>query len=163
MQIIIIAAIADNLIIGNNNNMIWRLPRDIKRFRNMTMGNYVIMGRKTFESIKKPLIGRQNIIITRNTNYLFSGIQVFHSLYEIIYDLKKKNIKKVFIIGGGQIYNQYINIADTLELTIIHNNFQGDTKFPQILPKIWKKKLEISFTKDANHLFNYSFITYKRR
>lgn len=162
MKIIIIAAIADNLVIGNNNSMIWKLPEDIKRFKKITMGNYVIMGRKTFESIKKPLIGRKNIVITRNNNYIFNGVKVSQSLDETIFYLKKKNTKKVFIIGGGQIYNQSINIAHTLEITIIHNKFQGDTKFPIILPEVWKKTREVCFVKNKNSIYNYSFITYKR-
>lgn len=163
MKIIIIAAISNNLIIGNNNNMIWKLPKDIKRFKNFTMGNYVIMGRKTFESIKKPLIGRKNIVLTNNINYLFPGIITVHSLNESIYYCKKKNIKKVFIIGGGGIYNQFINIADTLEITVIHNKFQGDTSFPKIIPELWNKIEEICFIKDKYNLYNYSFITYKRK
>lgn len=162
MKIIIIAAIADNLVIGDNNSMIWKLPEDIKRFKKITMGNYVLMGRKTFESIKKPLIGRKNIVITRNNNYICTGIQVVSSLDEIIFSLKKKNIKQVFIIGGGEIYNQTINIAHTLEITIIHNTFKGDTKFPIIMPELWKKTREICYLKNKNNIYNYSFITYKR-
>lgn len=162
MKIIIIAAISDNLIIGNKNNMIWKLPNDLKRFKKLTMGNYVIMGRKTFESIKKPLIGRKNILITRNTNLVIPGIKIANSLDQILFDLKKKNIKKIFIIGGGEIYQQSINIAHILEITIVHNNFQGDTKFPKIIPELWKKIRELYYLKDKNNLYNYSFITYKK-
>lgn len=162
MKIIIIAAISENLIIGNNNQMIWRLPKDLTRFKKLTMGNYIIMGRKTFESIQQPLIGRKNIILTKNTNYFFPGIQVVHSLNVILSDLKSKNIQQVFIIGGGQIYDQTINLAHTLEITVIHKIFQGNTIFPKIIPKYWQITRKISFLKDIHNKYNYSFITYNR-
>lgn len=162
MKIIIIAAISDNSIIGNNNQMIWRLPIDRQRFKKLTMGNYIIMGRKTFESIQRPLIGRKNIILTKNINYFFPGIEIVYSLNQVLSDLKKTNIKKVFIIGGGQIYHQAIQIAHTLEITRIHTQFQGDTFFPKILPKLWKITAQESFIKDETNRYNYSFITYNR-
>lgn len=162
MKIIIIAAISANFIIGNNNNMIWKLPKDLKRFKNLTMGHYIIMGRKTFESIKKPLIGRKNIILTKNSNYFYPGIQIFYSLKLILSHLNKKNIKQVFIIGGGQLYNQAIKIAHTLEITFIHHTFKGDTKFPKIIPHLWQITHKQSFIKDKDHIYNYSFITYNR-
>lgn len=168
MKIIIIAAISSNGIIGNNNNMLWSLPNDIKRFKNYTIGHTVIMGRKTFESInQKPLIKRNNIIITHNKNYYIhnlykyrNNIKIFYSITECIFNLKKKNIKKVFIIGGGEIYKQFINIANILELTIVHQNFDGDIKFPYINISIWKKINEIYYKKDKLHNYNYSYITY---
>lgn len=163
MKIIIIAAISDNSILGNNNQMIWKLPKDIQRFKKLTMGHYIIMGRKTFESIKTPLIGRKNIILTKNTNYFYPGIQIMYSLNKSLYHLKKKNIERVFIIGGGQIYNQAINIANILEITMIHQHFTGDTLFPKIIPSIWEITQKISFSKDKHNLYNYSFITYKRK
>lgn len=163
MEIIIIAAIDLNSIIGNNGNMLWHLPNDIKRFKKFTLNNIVIMGRKTFESIKnKPLYNRENIIITNNKKYYFPGIKINNSLKETIFSLKKNKLKKVFIIGGGEIYKQSIKYANILYITIIHHKFEGNIKFPKISLLEWDKKDEFFFKKDKDHLYNYSYITFIR-
>lgn len=123
----IIAAISKNGVIGNNNKLLWHIPEDFARFKKITSGHPVIMGRKTFESIGKPLSNRTNIIITRDENYKTEGCLVVHSLEEAI---KLANGKKIFIIGGGQIYKQAITFADKLYLTVIKKDFSGDTYFP---------------------------------
>lgn len=133
----IIAAISENLIIGNENKLLWHIPEDMQRFKMLTTGHAVIMGRKTYESIGKPLPKRTNIIITRDEDYKTDGCLVVHSLAEAIRlakelpaDAKAMAGKKIFIIGGGQIYAQSINLADKLYLTIVKGNFSGDTYFP---------------------------------
>lgn len=123
----IIAAISENRVIGNNNKLLWHIPEDFARFKKITSNHPVIMGRKTFESIGKPLSNRTNIIITHDENYKTEGCLVVHSLEEAI---KKAVGKKIFIIGGGQIYQQAISLADKLYLTVIKKNFTGDTYFP---------------------------------
>lgn len=123
----IIAAISQNLVLGKDNKLLWHIPEDFARFKKITSGHPVIMGRKTFESIGKPLSNRTNIIITRDENYKTEGCLVVHSLEEAI---KLANGKKIFIIGGGQIYKQAISLADKLYLTVIKKDFSGDTYFP---------------------------------
>lgn len=123
----IIAAISENRVIGNNNKLLWHIPEDFARFKKITSGHPVIMGRKTYESIGKPLSDRTNIIITRDENYKTEGCLVVHSLEEAIRLAKGK---KIFIIGGGQIYKQAISLADKLYLTVIKKNFTGDAYFP---------------------------------
>ena len=125
----LIAAVSKNWVIGNNNTLIWKLPADLKRFKEITSGHPVIMGRKTYESIGRPLPNRRNIIITRDVNYSVDGCEVTHSLTDAL-ELVKDS--EVFIIGGGEIYQQSMSIADRIYLTIVHENFNGDTYFPEI-------------------------------
>ena len=141
----IIAAISENRVIGNNNKLLWHIPEDFARFKKITSGHPVIMGRKTFESIGKPLSNRTNIIITHDENYRTEGCLAVHSLEEAIKTAKSSYAKtsadakaladkpageKIFIIGGGQIYKQAIALADKLYLTVIKKDFTGDTYFP---------------------------------
>ncbi len=123
----IIAAISQNLVLGNKNKLLWHIPEDFARFKKITTGHPVIMGRKTFESIGKPLPDRTNIIITHDQNYTVEGCLIVYSLEEAI---KSAKGKKIFIIGGGQIYKQAIILADKLYLTVIKKDFTGDTYFP---------------------------------
>ncbi|AWU44398.1 dihydrofolate reductase [Blattabacterium punctulatus] len=164
MKIVLISAISKNGFIGKNNKLMWHLPNDLKRFKNMTIGEIVLMGRKTFESIGKPLPGRKNIILTKKNkiklSYSYNGIfKIFSSLKEV-YDL---NYKKIFVIGGEKIYTSTINKAKILELTIIHKKFYGDAKFPKINFKKWEKKYEFFYEKDKNHLYDYSFVRYEKK
>lgn len=129
-QISIIAAIGSNRELGKDNKLLWNIPEDLKRFRKLTMGHPVIMGRKTFESIGKSLPNRANIIITRDKNYQIVGCLIAHSLEEAINMAKEKDKKEIFIIGGGQIYEQAISIADKLYLTVVEGNYNADTFFP---------------------------------
>lgn len=131
----IIAAISQNLALGKDNKLLWHIPEDFARFKKITSGHPVIMGRKTFESIGKPLSNRTNIIITHDENYKTEGCLVTHSLEEAIKTAKSSYAKatedkEIFIIGGGQIYKQAISLADKLYLTVIKKDFSGDTYFP---------------------------------
>jgi len=127
----IIVAMANNRVIGKDNDMPWgRLPVDLKHFKEITNGNPVIMGRKTYESIGKPLPNRTNIIISRNKDLKINGVSVVSSLDEAIEVANFENPKEIFIIGGGNIYNQSINIIDKLYLTLIDLEIDGDTFFP---------------------------------
>lgn len=156
-----IAAKAENNIIGNNNELIWHLPNDLKRFKQLTSGHPVIMGRKTFESIGKPLPNRTNIVITRNHDWFSEGIVIVNSLEEAI-EKAKETDHDVFIIGGGNIYNQALWMSDTLEITEVHHEFDGDTHFPEIDSNEWKEVYRERFPKDEKHSFEYSFIRYER-
>lgn len=142
-----------NRVIGDSNTLIWHLPEDLKRFKQLTTGNTIVMGRKTYESIGKPLPNRRSIIITRDTNYLVDGCEVVNSLEEAL--LLSNN--DCFIIGGGEIYRQAIDISDKIYLTLIDKEFEGDTTFPEIGD--WHQSSCESFSNDK---FDYSFIEYER-
>lgn len=126
----IIAAIGENRELGKNNKLLWHIPEDFKRFKEITSNHPVIMGRKTYESIGKPLPNRVNIIVTRDKNFHAENCFAVYSLEAAIDLAKTKDEKEIFIIGGGQIYNQAINIADKLYLTIVKEKFGADTFFP---------------------------------
>jgi dihydrofolate reductase len=153
----IIVAISKNRIIGNNNQLIWKLSSDLKRFKELTNGNPVVMGRKTYESIGRPLPNRRNIIITRNSEYEVEGCEIVSSLEEALL-LTNNNC---FIIGGGEIYKQSLNIADKIYLTLVDKDFEGDTSFPE-LGKEWAKINQDDFEADEKNEYNYSFIEYDR-
>jgi dihydrofolate reductase len=149
----IIVAMSKNRVIGNSNTLIWHLPEDLKRFKQLTTGNTIVMGRKTYESIGKPLPNRRSIIITRDTDYSVEGCEVVNSLEEALL----LSNSDCFIIGGGEIYRQSIDVADRIYLTLINKEFEGDTSFPEI--KDW---VEVSSENFVTDYFGYSFIEYER-
>ena len=153
----IIVATSKNRVIGNNNSLIWKLPADLKRFKQITTGNTVVMGRKTYESIGKPLPNRRNIIITRDTNYLVDNCEIVNSLEEALMLCNND----CFIIGGGEIYKQSIDIADKIYLTLVQEDFEGDTYFPEI-GKEWTKVFREDYEGDEKNEHKYSFIDYER-
>lgn len=154
-EIIIIAAIAENNVIGKDNDIPWRIKEDFLHFKNLTMGHPCIMGDRTFESLPtRPLPGRENIICTLNKNYKAQGATVFNSFDAAIEYCKDK--EKVYIIGGATIYRLGLNVADTLELTRVHMNPEGDTFFPEINFDEWK------LIKEDPH-DGYTFLTYIRK
>jgi dihydrofolate reductase len=132
MIISLIAAMSGNRIIGRNNKMPWKLPSDRKRFHEITRGHYVIMGRKTFESIGRPLPGRKNIILTRQRNYMVEGCIIAHDLDSAF--TACGDTDEVFICGGGEVFQETIFMADRIYLTIVHAVVEGDTLFPDIPP-----------------------------
>ena len=161
-MITIIAAIGSNNELGKDNDVIWHLPADLMRFKKVTTGHAIIMGRNTFESIGKPLPNRRSIIITRNTSYTKEGCEVVHSLEDAINLIQDQ--EHAFIIGGAQIYNESMNknLVDQLDITEVHQNFEADVFFPVIKNSIWKEVSRASFSSDEKNKFNYSFITYKK-
>ena len=161
-MIIIIAAIGLNNELGKDNDLIWHLPADLKRFKKVTPGHAIIMGRNTFESIGKPLPNRRSIIITRNTSYKKEGCDVVHSLEEAINLIKDQ--KNAFIIGGAQIYKEAIEkqLVDQLDITKVHQNFEADVFFPTIDQSVWEEISEETFLPDDKNQYTYSFISYKK-
>lgn len=158
----IIVATAENEAIGKNNKLIWHLSDDLKRFKDLTNGHHIIMGRKTFESFPKPLPNRTHIVITRQQNYTApQGVVIVNTLDEAI--LAVKNDRQPFIIGGGEIYKQAMDLAETIELTRVHETFEADTFFPKIDTSIWKEINNKLQEKNKTHQHAFSFITYKRR
>ncbi|NJN50135.1 MAG: dihydrofolate reductase [Polaribacter sp.] len=157
-----IAAIAKNNALGKDNDLLWHLPADLKRFKNTTSGYPIIMGRKTYESIGKPLPNRTNIIITRNTDYFVDGCLIARNLQDALQLVK--DVEHVFIIGGAQIYKQALEqeLADFLDITLVHQNFEADVFFPKIDSKKWKLISQEDFKKDEKNPLNYSFLKYKK-
>ena len=161
-ELTIIAAAAENDAIGLGNKLIWHLSDDLKRFKALTNGHHIIMGRKTFESFPKPLPNRTHVVITRQKDYQApSGVILVHSLEDAI-DASKSDAQP-FIIGGGQIYKQAMAIADKIELTRVHHNFDADTYFPKIDSSVWKETANVFNKKDADHDYEFSFLTYERK
>lgn len=153
----IIVATSKNRVIGKSNDLIWHLPADLKRFKEMTTHNTIIMGRKTYESIGKPLPNRRSIVITRDINYKLYGCDVVNSLEEAL-ELCDDNC---FVIGGGEIYKQSLIYADKIYLTEIDEDFDGDTYFPE-LGSEWVKLSKVSFDSDEKNKHSYSFIEYEK-
>ena len=159
-MITIIAAIAKNNALGKDNKLIWHIPADLKRFKKVTVNHHVIMGRKTYESLGKPLPNRTNIIITRNANFKAEGCVVVNSLQDAIEATKED--KSPYILGGAEIYKQAILIADKLDLTFVHHNFEADAFFPEIDKTIWKETLREDFKANDKNKYDYSFVTFER-
>ncbi|HAH55177.1 MAG TPA: diacylglycerol kinase [Flavobacterium sp.] len=160
-MIILIAAVAENNALGKNNDLLWHLPKDFKRFKEVTTGHHIIMGRKTFESFPKPLPNRTHVIITRQKNYHIEGCIVVQNLEKALAVCPKN--EPVFIIGGGEIYSQSIHLANQLDITRVHHSFEADVFFPEIDPNIWKLTSEIFNPKDEKHLYDYTFQTFVRK
>jgi len=160
-MIIIIAAVAENNALGKNNNLLWHLPKDFKRFKEITSGHYIIMGRKTFESFPKPLPNRTHVVISRQKDYLPEGCIVVENLEKAIAVCPKN--ENLFIIGGGEIYSQSIHLADQLDITRVHHSFDADVYFPEIDAEIWELTSETLNPKDEKHLFDFTFQTFVRR
>lgn len=159
----IIAAAGEDHALGKDNDLIWHLSDDLKRFKNLTNGHHIIMGRKTFESFPKPLPNRTHIVITRQQNYTVpSGVIVVHNLKDALD--ASKNDTQPFIIGGGEIYRQAMPLADKIELTRVHGTFEdADTHFPEINESQWQETARSYHNKDANHPYDFSFITYVKK
>lgn len=160
-MITIIAAVAANNALGKNNQLIWHIPADLKRFKKVTSNHHVIMGRKTYESLGKPLPNRTNIIITRNKEYTVEGCVIVNSLQEAIEVVKEDS--NPFILGGAQIYKQALDFADKLDLTLVHHNFEADAFFPEIDLKIWKEISREDFKANEKNSYNYSFVTFIKK
>ncbi len=166
MTVCIIVAASENGVIGKDNDLIWNLPKDMKFFKETTLGHHVIMGRKNFESIPhkyKPLPNRTNVIITRQENYTAPGCIVVHSIRAAIQIAKDNGDKTPFIIGGGEIYNLALkeNLVDKIYLTKIYHSFNGDTFFP-LLDERWVESSRIDYKADRKHAYDYSFLTFKK-
>jgi dihydrofolate reductase len=160
-NISIIAAIGENHELGKDNQLPWRISGDLKRFKKITSGHTVIMGRKTFDSIQnKPLPNRRNIIITRDRNYNQENIEIVNSP-----DAALKKIdpsEEVFIVGGAAIYELFLPVTNRLYLTVVHKSFEADVYFPKFLQTEWKEIEHIDVTDDPQSGLDYSYITLQR-
>jgi dihydrofolate reductase len=157
----IVVAMGEKNEIGFENQLLWHLPKDLKHFKDLTSGHPVIMGRKTYESIGKPLPNRTNIVISRKEDWFQEGILIVGSIKEAV-KFAKKIDEEVFIIGGGNIYAQTMDIVDKLEVTLVKADLEADTYFPKIDTKIWKKTAEFCHEKDEKNQYDFCFQTFER-
>ena len=157
----IIAAAAENNALGKDNDLVWHLPDDFKRFKRLTSGHHIIMGRKTFESFPKLLPDRTHVIITRKKDYKPEGSIVVHSLEEAI--RVSKLDEQPFIIGGGEIYKMGMKVADKIELTRVHGEFDADTFFPEFDENEWNLVKEQYHEQDEKHNYAFTYLTYERK
>lgn len=155
-----IAAVAENFALGKDNELVWHLPDDFKRFKQLTTNHYIIMGRKTFESFPKPLPNRTHVIITRQQDYTAEGCLVVANLADALALIPED--ENAFVIGGGEIYALALPFTDVIELTKVHARFEADTFFPEIDSKQWKLVSEEYHPKDEKHLFDFTYETYRR-
>ena len=160
MKLSIIVAAAANGVIGRDNQLPWRLPADLRHFKQTTMGKPILMGRKTWESIGRPLPGRTNIVITRDSDYAAAGCVVVNSIDAAL--LAAGSQDEIMVIGGAELYRQVLPRTDTIYLTRIHENFEGDTVFPELVTSEWRETERADQLPDENNPHDYSFIRLER-
>lgn len=156
-----IVAAAENNAIGKDNQLLWHLPNDLRFFKRNTTGHPIIMGRKTYESVGKPLPNRRNIIITRQTGYAVEGAEVVHSLGEALDSCSGE--PEVFVLGGAEIYEQALPFVDRIYLTRVHAELPGDSFFPELNEQEWQLASAESHPADDRHAYSYTFRIYKRQ
>lgn len=156
-----IAAAAENNALGKDNDLVWHLPDDFKRFKQLTTGHYIIMGRKTFESFPKLLPNRTHVIITRQKDFKPEGTIVVSSMKEALE--ASKSDPRPYIIGGGEIYKIGLEVADAIELTRVHGEFEADTFFPEIDKEKWELTKDEFHPKDDRHAFAFTYLTYHKK
>ena len=161
MRVSIIAAMDRNRLIGNKNQLPWHLPADLAHFKQVTMGKPVIMGRKTYESIGRPLPGRDNIVLTRSGDFHAQGVSVVSSLQQALDDVAGSD--EVMVIGGSTVYALAMPRADRLYITHVENSYQGDAWFPEFDLECWRIVNDERHSADENNSSNYRFVTYERK
>ena len=156
-----IAAAAENNALGKDNELVWHLPNDFKRFKTLTSGHHIIMGRKTFESFPKPLPNRTHVIITRQKNYKAEGCIIVDSIEKALLVCPKN--EDTFIIGGGEIYTLSLPFTDKIEITRVHHSFEADAYFPVLNEEEWILVQSDFNNKDEKHIYDYTYLTYVRK
>jgi dihydrofolate reductase len=159
----ILVAFDENRVIGKNNTLIWHLPADLKRFKALTTGHVIIMGRKTFESIGKPLPNRTTIVISRQADLQIEGAIITHSVEEAILKAKSLTREDIFIVGGAEIYALSLPLADQILVTQLHDIFEGDAFFPEIPLDSWEVIERERGVTDEKNAYQYSYLTYSRK
>jgi dihydrofolate reductase len=160
MRLALIVAMAENRVIGRNNQLPWRIPADLRHFKALTLGKPVIMGRKTYESIGRPLPGRDNIVISADSGYQAEGCQVVHSVEQALE--AAGSCEEAMIIGGANLYRQTLENADRLYLTLVKAEPEGDTWFPEIELQQWREIERQAHTADENNEYDYDFVVLER-
>ncbi len=159
---LLVAASANNAI-GKNGQLLWHLPNDLKYFKNLTWAMVVVMGRKTFEAVNKPLPGRINIVISTQEGWNADGVWLAKDIDDALKQAASTNCKEIFIIGGGEIYKQTMAMANRIYMTRVHADLEGDTFFPVIENETWKLSGKDDFNADEKHAYSYSFETWERK
>ncbi len=166
MKVSIVVAVAENNAIGADGDLLWRLPKDMQYFKELTYGRHVLMGRKTYQSIPpkfRPLSGRVNIVVTRNTELMFEGCKMVSSFEEGVAFARDNGERELMVIGGGEIYNQAIAIADKIYLTRVHHSFdEADTFFNTINLEEWYITHKEEYTADEKHRYAFDFLVLDR-
>lgn len=157
-----IVAMDENRVIGKNNQLPWHLPEDLKYFKRVTMGHPIVMGRKTFDSIGRPLPGRENIIITRNNEFKNESCTVFHSMEQLLQYCQDHSNEEYFVIGGAEVFKQLISFVDRLYITFINEQFEGDTFFPTIDMNEWELISREQGLQDEKNPYRYEFLIYEK-
>ncbi len=158
-----IVAVSENNVIGKDNKLPWYLPTDMKYFKNMTWGMPVVMGRKSFDALGKSLMGRTNIVITRNKNWKADGVEVVQSIDQAITLASQTDAKEIYIIGGGEIFQAAMPSADKIYRTLVHENFEGDAFFPEIKQEEWKLVSNRDCEPDEKNAYALSFQVWERK
>ncbi|MDQ0217974.1 dihydrofolate reductase [Peribacillus cavernae] len=161
-MISLMLAMDENRLIGKHNQLPWHLPSDLRYFKNVTMGHPIVMGRKTFESIGSVLPGRENIVVTRRTDYKAEGATIVHSIDEVK-QLSDSLDEEIFVIGGAEIFKEVLPVTDRLYITEIHHRFEGDTYFPEIDEHEWVKRSVTPGVVDENNLYPHDFVVSERK
>ncbi|MBD2716325.1 dihydrofolate reductase [Microvirga sp. STR05] len=157
-----VVAIAENNVIGNDNQLLWHLPDDLKHFKRLTQGHPVVMGRRTYESIGRPLPNRTNIVVTRQADWQAPGCEVAYSVPDALEQAARLD-EEVFVIGGAEIYRQALPAADVIYLTEVHHTFEGDVVFPELNNTEWREESRERHEPDEKHAYAFSFMTLRRR
>lgn len=157
-----VVATAENGVIGRDNKLIWHLPADLKHFKQLTQGHPVVMGRRTYESIGRPLPNRTNIVVTRQADWQAAGCEVAHSVPEALERARQLD-EDIFVIGGAEIYRQALPAADVVYLTEVHHTFEGDVTFPELSRTEWREESRERHEADDKHAYAFSFVTHRRR
>lgn len=160
-EITLIAAASENNALGKDNKLIWHLSEDLKRFKRLTQGHAIIMGRKTFESMPRALPNRKNIVLTNNKDYQVKDAWVAHSIDEALH--LTDGDPQPFIIGGGEVYKLFLPIADKIELTRVHSSFEADAFFPELDSTQWDLVEEEKHHSSSDQPYDYSYLTYKKK
>lgn len=163
MVLSLLVAAAENNVIGKDNQLPWHLPNDLKYFKNLTWGMPILMGRKTFDSIGKPLPGRKSVVITRNKDWQQENVEVVHSVEEAIAFAKQEDVKEIFVIGGAEIFNTSFDQADRIYLTRVHQEVEGDAFFPAIDESKWQMVKAKHCEADEKNAYAHTFQVWERK
>ena len=158
----LVVAVADNGVIGGENRLLWHLPLDLKHFKQLTLNHPIIMGRRTYESIGRALPKRRNIVVTRQAEWRAEGCETAASVPQAL-EMALASDEDIFVIGGGEIYQQALPAADTVYLTEVHHAYEGDVTFPELHPDEWRQETRERHEPDEQHAYAFSFVTLRRR
>ncbi|MEE6186926.1 IS1595 family transposase ISSsu9 [Mycovorax composti] len=163
MNISLVVAASNNNVIGKDNGLVWNLPDDMKHFKNVTWGMPVVMGRKTFESFKRPLPGRKNIVLSKQKDLKIEGAIVLNTMKDVEFLVKEMDVKELMVIGGGEIYKMYYPKANKIYMTRVDTVIEGDTFFPPIDEKEWRLVSSIKNTADERHAYDFTYELWERK